>query len=761
MTDVSAPAVEGRALGDGESTSTATATATSKAPAALVPPAAPDPAVPPGHELVEEGSARMIYPKSANSVFYNPVQVQNRDLSVFMINLFVERRARRDASQARYKELARADRGDDRSRDIDTRALRERAEKEMSERDWREEVAKISSSGGTVEGAGAAAGVTGVRILDALAASGLRSIRYWNEISGVREVVINDLEESAVDLAKENVRFNGLGEVLLDADAGAGSDSSPRGGKAAPRKSGIRVQRGDATHEMYVSRRPSGLLQLTPTQELQRERYDVIDLDPYGSAAPFIDGAVQAVNSGGMLCVTCTDMKALGGSQPETCYGRYGSAPIPRAGYLQEMALRILLGTLATAAARYGRTIRPVLSVGMAFYVRVFVEVYDDGAGVSRLSLDVGSVYQSTQCPSFYVAPHGQQKAGNQNVYQPARAPPAPQCEETGAPFKVGGPAWLGPLHDKAVVDKAVRRLENMPKEKKGEGSGSGSKPTELKTRERLHGLLTSVSEELPDVPLYYLLPDLCHTVHCQSPPMAKVRAALVNAGYRVSGYHKDPQAIKTDAPNGVVWDVMRAWCKEHPPKAGGSKKALKKKLRREQKKKFAEERKGGNGEKSGKKDEGGGGESKPEGDGDGDNGKDDAEAATAAAAADGDKQLQEEVVGEKSAPPVEGAAKEKERLSPGDKILAREMTAKIDFAPAPKGGSSSSSSGNRRRKATRFPHNPEANWGPKPAAKKSGGTSSLKRRAVKSDDVAVGGDKRGEGPNLKRVKADENGDGS
>ena len=232
MTDVSAPAVEGRALGDGESTSTAAAaaTATSKAPAALVPPAAPDPAVPPGHELVEEGSARMIYPKSANSVFYNPVQVQNRDLSVFMIHLFVERRARRDASQARYKELARADRGDDRSRDIDTRALRERAEKEMSERDWREEVAKISSSGETVEGAGAAAGVTGVRILDALAASGLRSIRYWNEISGVREVVITHLRLLGSDTDGDDGRFRprrrgeGVGGRRIDVDGGGGGD---------------------------------------------------------------------------------------------------------------------------------------------------------------------------------------------------------------------------------------------------------------------------------------------------------------------------------------------------------------------------------------------------------------------------------------------------------------------------------------------------------------------------------------------------------
>lgn len=33
----------------------------------------------------------------------------------------------------------------------------------------------------------------------------------------------------------------------------------------------------------------------------ERERVDVVDLDPYGTAAPFIDGAVQCVKDGGKL----------------------------------------------------------------------------------------------------------------------------------------------------------------------------------------------------------------------------------------------------------------------------------------------------------------------------------------------------------------------------------------------------------------------------------------------------------------------------
>ena len=61
----------------------------------------------------------------------------------------------------------------------------------------------------------------------------------------------------------------------------------------------------------------------------ERNRVDVVDLDPYGTAAPFIDAAVQCITDGGgsiqrswaylfinsdyagLMCVTCTDLSVL------------------------------------------------------------------------------------------------------------------------------------------------------------------------------------------------------------------------------------------------------------------------------------------------------------------------------------------------------------------------------------------------------------------------------------------------------------------
>lgn len=66
----------------------------------------------------------------------------------------------------------------------------------------------------------------------------------------------------------------------------------------------VEVITGDACALMYNNREP-------------HNQFDVIDLDPYGSAAPFIDAAVQSIADGGLLCVTCTDMPVLSGNYPE------------------------------------------------------------------------------------------------------------------------------------------------------------------------------------------------------------------------------------------------------------------------------------------------------------------------------------------------------------------------------------------------------------------------------------------------------------
>jgi tRNA (guanine26-N2/guanine27-N2)-dimethyltransferase len=58
-----------------------------------------------------------------------------------------------------------------------------------------------------------------------------------------------------------------------------------------------------------------------------KDFFDVIDLDPYGTAVPFLDSAIQSISNGGMMAITFTDMAVLCSKNPEVCFYKYGAIP--------------------------------------------------------------------------------------------------------------------------------------------------------------------------------------------------------------------------------------------------------------------------------------------------------------------------------------------------------------------------------------------------------------------------------------------------
>lgn len=75
------------------------------------------------------------------------------------------------------------------------------------------------------------------------------------------------------------------------------------------------------------------------------------------------------------------------------------------------------------------------------------------------------------------------------------------------------------------------------------------------------------MSEELKDCPFYYVLPELFSCLHSEMPPMIEIISAIKNAGYESSKFHNESAAIKTNAPNYVIWDILRAYCRLNPPR--------------------------------------------------------------------------------------------------------------------------------------------------------------------------------------------------
>lgn len=61
----------------------------------------------------------------------------------------------------------------------------------------------------------------GLRVLEALSATGLRSIRYAKEVPGIKEIVANDLSISAVQQIEKNVEMNGVRDLITPCQSDA------------------------------------------------------------------------------------------------------------------------------------------------------------------------------------------------------------------------------------------------------------------------------------------------------------------------------------------------------------------------------------------------------------------------------------------------------------------------------------------------------------------------------------------------------------
>ncbi|GAV83232.1 TRM domain-containing protein [Cephalotus follicularis] len=477
------------------------------------------------YTIIKEGEAEILM-HAKNEVFYNKTQVNNRDMSIAVLRTFISKRkqeheallskrtksatkaAEKDASKTAVEELP----NESDIKDGICNGESEGSGEEISHGEpcsISEESVKIGEGKFQRE-------LNQPRVLEALSASGLRALRYAHEVEGIGQVVALDNDKASVEACRRNIKFNG--SVACS-----------------------KVESHLADARVYMLTHP--------------KEFDVVDLDPYGSPSVFLDSAVQSVVDGGLLMCTATDMAVLCGGNGEACYTKYGSYPL-RGKYCHEMALRILLACIESHANRYKRYIVPVLSVQMDFYVRVFVRIYTSPSAIKNTPLKLSYVYQCTGCDSFHLQSLGRTISKNNNVrYLPGFGPVVPQeCTECGKKFNMGGPIWSATIHDQEWVTSILASVKSM----------KDCYPA----YNRISAVLTTISEELPDVPLFLSLHNLCATLKCNSPSAVIFRSAVINAGYRISGTHVNPLGLKSDAPMDVIWEIMRCWVKIHPVKA-------------------------------------------------------------------------------------------------------------------------------------------------------------------------------------------------
>ena len=180
----------------------------------------------------------------------------------------------------------------------------------------------------------------GVDVLDGMAGTGARAVRLArHELS----VVANDRSEKAAALIKKNARLNGVELEVMCGD--------------------LRVL-------------------------LHSRRFGAVDIDPFGSPAPFVHCAFSSAIR--VIGVAATDTAALAGTYPRVGRRRYGVQTRKLPNY-PEIGIRALAGFVVREGAKLEVAARPVFAHAYRHCYRLYFSL-KRGAGASdRLLGELGS----------------------------------------------------------------------------------------------------------------------------------------------------------------------------------------------------------------------------------------------------------------------------------------------------------------------------------------------------------------------------------
>lgn len=389
-------------------------------------------------------------------------------------------------------------------------------------------------------------------ILDALSATGLRALRYAQEIPVTTSITANDMSSKATESIQLNIKHNRLEDK-------------------------IQANTGNAIAHMYSF--------------VEKKGYDVIDLDPYGTAVPFIDSAIQAINDEGLLCVTCTDSAIFAShGYLEKTYSQYGGLPL-KGVPCHEGGLRLILHAIASSAGRYGMAIEPLLSLSIDYYIRVFVRVRRSPNEVKLLAGKTMIVYHCDNgCGSWTTQFLARNKATQNRDGTPsykhsfAAAPTTDHlCSHCGFKAHLSGPMYGGPLHNVGFIERVLAQLNEVDRETyptfdRIEGMlhtaleemtfGVQSKTSNnLDESKQLEPLIPRADPAAIDLnPFFFTPSSISKVIHCSAPSLAAMRGALRHAGYKVTMSHCKAGTIRTNASWTAIWHIMLEWVRQKAP---------------------------------------------------------------------------------------------------------------------------------------------------------------------------------------------------
>ncbi|MCW3999659.1 MAG: tRNA (guanine(10)-N(2))-dimethyltransferase [Candidatus Bathyarchaeota archaeon] len=326
-----------------------------------------------------------------------------------------------------------------------------------------------------------------VTICEPLASQGIRGIRYAAEVDGA-EVLIGDISSKAVEVAQHNIELNQLQEKIT-------------------------LKHSDANRTLIHHASP-------------KKRFDAIDIDPFGTPAPYLESAFRALKNKGLLAATATDLAPLCGVHAKACLRKYGGKPL-RTEYCHELAVRLLAGSMAAAAAKQDVGIQILFSHSSDHYIRVYAQI---GYGAKRADESLKSVGYILNCFSCMHREIAHSLFG------------CPTCHECGSRMDWAGPLWTGKIADEAFVEQM--QLENQT--------------AAFRNHAKIAKLLTLIKAEATMPPTYYVIDKLSGKLDLPAPANQTFLSALQQSGFQAVLTHFNPRGIKTDAPALHLHKILR-----------------------------------------------------------------------------------------------------------------------------------------------------------------------------------------------------------
>ena len=242
--------------------------------------------------------------------------------------------------------------------------------------------------------------------LDGLSGIGARSLRVANEIDGVDEVIANDVNPKALELAKESSEINSL--------------------------------KNFETSENETCR-------FFSLHSRKNNRGSIVDIDPFGSPSKYIDCGVRATMHGGLLSVTATDLQVLHGLFNNAAKRRYYGVPI-KTKFSNEIAIRLIIGCIYLISSRLDITIQPKFVDNDMHYYRVYLKILNKPEQEDRM----GFIIYCRQC--------GMRKSVKNIVSE---------CELCKGKVETAGPLWIDRIFDKDFVEAMKDEVKNLTVNKK------------------------------------------------------------------------------------------------------------------------------------------------------------------------------------------------------------------------------------------------------------------------------------------------------